>query len=337
MALSPWHLLVHIAISLRLANSQCSRGAPSFLQRSSSRHVLKPSEVDKNFLKSLEDAPGDVLVLLYSPSCPDSEWLMKKVWTGVAQKLEAVAGMSVMTVSDYGFNAPKPFEHWVNPAIFLARKDHKMEPIFFPNARLQEYLAGMPSRPQDQQDSDFTEDLLVFAQGAEGVRVFSQPKADPSAQGQPLQEVAKLGEKMFKILQDKWADPDYQKAQTGPETEQAPAVASVVAAGQAVAQKQDSDQQAMSYAEEFVRTHPNKGYTVHGVYKYAAPYYKHKAEAEHHHPAASLVASSQVVQRKQPHELAQAYAEQFVKAHPGKGYKVANVLQYALPYYETHS
>lgn len=263
---------------------------------------------------------------------------MKKVWTSVAQKLEVVAGMSVMTVSDYGFAAPKPFEHWVNPAIFLARKNHKMEPIFFPNARLQEYLAGMPSRPQDQQDSDFTEDLLVFAQGAEGIRLFSQPKADPSAQSQPLQDVAKLSEKMFKILQDKWADPDYQKAQTGPETEQAPPAASLVASGQAVVQKQDADQQAMSYAEDFVRTHPNKGYTVHGVYKYAAPYYKHKAEGEHHPPTASLVASSQeVVQRKQPHELAQAYAEQFVQAHPGKGYKVSDVLQYALPYYETHT
>merc|ERR1719408_288269 len=90
------------------------RVGEAFLQKAS-RHVSEPGVVDGHFLESIAEAPGDVLAMFYSPSCPDCEWLMQKVWKQVALKLDADPSITVMTVSDPGFDAPKPFEHWHNP------------------------------------------------------------------------------------------------------------------------------------------------------------------------------------------------------------------------------
>jgi len=306
----------------------------AFLQR----HIAEPGVVDGQFMRAIADAPGNALVLLYSPTCPDCEWLTEKVWKTVAAKLKGDPDVSVMTMADPGFAAPKPFEHWQNPAVFWAAKDHKTEPIFFPWPRIQEYLKGTAERPQEQQDSEFAEDLLVFAKGAVGIRLFNASVHVDAKEDKALRDVDDVADKGWAVLQGKWADKNYQAAQNQPAVDKAAAAApkaataSLVVSAQAVQTHavQDPHQLSMAYAEQFVKTHAGKGYTVKGVYKYALPYYEKKH--------AALIASAQAVKtsvmQQHARKLAMAYAEEFVRTNAGKGYTVDGVYKYALPYYE---
>merc|ERR1719460_1495600 len=158
-----------------------------------------------------------------------------------------------MTMADPGFAAPKPFEHWQNPAIFWAAKGRKTEPIFFPWPRIQEYLKGTPERPQDQQDSEFAEDLLVFAKGATGIRLFNASVPLATKEDKALRDLNDVADKGWAVLQGKWADASYQAAQKEPAAAVAPkaATTSLVASAQAVQTHavQDPEQLSMAYAE----------------------------------------------------------------------------------------
>lgn len=270
------------------SNLPNSRVGEAFLQKAS-RHVSEPGVVDGHFLESIAGAPGNVLAMFYSPTCPDCEWLMQHVWKTVAEKLEATSDITVMTISDPQFAAPKPFEHWNNPAIFWVPKGNKMDPIFFPQNRLQEYLGGLPSRPQEQQDKDFVQDILVFAGGAAGFRLAAA--ATPDEHEREVLDVESLAARGWATLQNKWAAA--RGAQPQPVVAQSYAPSSLVASASAVQPafqqpnqmapfqqpqqpNQDPNQMALAYAEQFVRSHPDEGYTVNGVYAYAIPYYQRR-------------------------------------------------------------
>lgn len=345
--------LLHLVSGLGLHQENApsaKRSRPVFLERSSrSQWVSEPVTLDGNFLRYIADAPGDVLVLLYSPTCPDCEWLTEKVWKTVAEKLSSVPGTIAMTVSDPGFAAPKPFEHWHNPAIFWASKDRKMEPIFFPQARLQEYLAGIASRPQDQQDTDFVEDLLVFAKGAAGVSLFSQP-AMP-AQTQPMRDVESVADRGWTVLQGKWAAARNAAAASQGRLVVQPALAGSQLFQPALAPPAQAVQPALPPAQpmqSFALPNPSWMDPAQGVQPGEAPpapswMYSALPHMERYQslypPTASLISSAQSVQSgdgsaQQPNQWAMSYAQQFVRTHAGEGYTVAGVYDYALPYYQ---
>lgn len=292
-----------------------------FLQRSTSGAgiVLQPALLDGSFVQSVIGTPGDTLILLYSPTCPDCEWFEHKVWRTVAAKLDGDPNLSVMTVADPGYAAPKPFEHDNNPALFFAPKGNKLNPIMFPQARFAEYLGGLPTniRPQDQQDSDFVQDILAFAKGAAGFRLSQAATA--ISQSKALQEVQSLADQEWISLQKKWAGAkDYPapppavvapggSALTWPSDWSLPGSkppqASLLASKQTKqstsldtnSEKLDADQMwvlrlsqeaertekseslAVAYAQKYVQDHPGKGFTAEGVFSYALPYYQEQA------------------------------------------------------------
>jgi len=305
--------LVCVSFSCAL---QPLKPSPDFLQRgmSGTVHVMQPKLLDGSFVQSVIGTPGDVLVLLYSPTCPDCEWFEHKIWRNVAAKLDGDPNLSVMTVADPGYAAPKPFEHDNNPALFFAPAGNKLTPMMFPQARFAEYLGGLPTniRPQDQQDSDFVEDILAFAKGAAGVRLSQQ--ATPTSKSKALLEVQSLADQEWISLQKKWAGAkDYPapppavvapggSASTWPADWSLPETshpkASLMVSSQTKqtvdtsSEKLDADQMwvlrlsqeaekvekaetwAVAYAQKYVQDHPGKGYTAEGVFKYSLPYYQ---------------------------------------------------------------
>lgn len=290
--------LSHIIVC-SLLSSCCS----TFLKLRRVEDVPEPTVVDGKFVQTVITAPCDVLVLLYSPTCPDCEWLIEKVWRKVAAQLNDDPTISVMTIADPGYAAPKPFEHWNNPAIVLAPKGDKLNPIVFPQSRLAEYLKGLPVtlRSQEQQDSDFLQDVLTFAKGAQGVRISQQAAA--SSKGKGLKAVGALADEEWRALQKKLAGAVDYPAPTskvvtpnGPKPPRAAFMTSnsgqvaksherdspqldqdqlwVLSIAQQSANWEKAEAWAVDYAKTFVTAHPGQGYTTEGVFKYALPYYQ---------------------------------------------------------------
>jgi hypothetical protein len=341
-----WRLAAHVAVVCLVSGLELKQSEQAFLQKTS-RHVSEPGAVDGSFFGAIADAPGDVLVLLHSPTCPDCEWLMEKVWKTVASKLAYDNSISVMTMSDPGFAAPKPFEHWNNPAIFWCAKDHKMQPVFFPQARLQEYLAGIPARPQGQQDLDFAEDLLVFAKGAVGVNLFSRPTA-PVAQGRAEYDTDAVADKGWAVLQGKWA---VARQAAGGNPNLIPAYAQAAVPAQQAAYPAVPAQQALpAMPTQLYPALPAQQAAFPGLPAQQAfpsfeqayapiqsqPVYASTPAQPVYAPKASLVSSGQTLVQNQALKLATDYTEQFLRTHTGQGYTQEGVYNYAIQYYQGH-
>eukprot|EP00747_Dinoflagellata_sp_TGD_P162369 gnl/TRDRNA2_/TRDRNA2_179877_c0_seq1.p1 gnl/TRDRNA2_/TRDRNA2_179877_c0~~gnl/TRDRNA2_/TRDRNA2_179877_c0_seq1.p1 ORF type:complete len:287 (+),score=47.86 gnl/TRDRNA2_/TRDRNA2_179877_c0_seq1:84-944(+) len=280
-----WQHCCYLAVAVLAWTLPCAAFTKA-AEREASRLVWEPFPVDGWFLQKVGATPGNVLGLLYSPTCPDCQWLLEKVWKEVAARLESDTTISVLTLADPQFLAPKPYEHWHNPAIFFAGAATKAYPIFFPQERLQEYLGGVPSRPQPQQDEDFVEDLLVFAKGATGVLLptpppFGRPLAPPG----PLRDVELTAVKAWDALQHRWkvgaagSTPPtavQQQVQAPATPALRPAKASLIASKAQLQQQHDlrARQLAAAYEEQFMRAHPKQGYKPETVFSYALQYYR---------------------------------------------------------------
>jgi len=297
---------------------QPQKPSPDFLQRSISGtdHVMQPALLDGSFVRSVIGTPGDVLVLLYSPTCPDCEWFENFVWRKVAAKLDGDPNLSVMTVADPGYAAPKPFEHDNNPALFFAPKGNKLNPIMFPQARLAEYLGGLDTkiRPQDQQDLDFEQDILTFAKGATGIRLSQQATA--SSQSKALREVQSLADQEWIALQKKWA---------GAKDYPAPPPAVVAPGGAALTWPADWALPGSSP--------PKASLMVSKQIKQTASL-KTNSEKLDADQMWVLRLSQEAEKVERAESVAVAYAQKYVQDHPGKGYTAEGVFTYALPYYQ---
>lgn len=158
----------------------------------------------RTFLGLVAREPGDILLLLYSPTCPDCQWYLGH-WAKVAQKLQRVPSMAVWTMTDPGFLAPKPFEHWHNPAIFFVPALHKDRPALLSEQQFQAYLQGNSSRPQEAQDDEFQTMLLDFAGQRASLPMVVYPSTLPAAKT-AQQHLNQLVAKEWDMLQHRWAD-----------------------------------------------------------------------------------------------------------------------------------
>jgi hypothetical protein len=160
--------------------------------------TVAPFDMDAaTFLSKITGEPGDHLILLYSPTCPDCQWFMSR-WAALAQDLRATQ-LTVWTVADPGFLAPEPYVHWHNPAIFLAPAGNASHPVPLPEAGLDVYLKG-DNRPQPVQDREFRQFLLDFiADNSAGTLTF-MPVKDDNEQA----ALNHLAQSAWKLLQKRW-------------------------------------------------------------------------------------------------------------------------------------
>ena len=123
--------------------------------------------------------------------------------------MQTDAKLLVWTLADPSFAAPKPFEHWHNPALFFAPGGNaRLSPVQFPEKELGSYLNGLPNVSQEQQDADFLNDLLRFVKRHEVVAPNnSLLPAPPSPESEKAQQdLEKLAAKEWKMLEKRWAD-----------------------------------------------------------------------------------------------------------------------------------
>lgn len=315
MARPGFHSL--ILVCLTLCNATLLETAkPAFLQRSASAKVLQPTVLDGKFVQYIIDTPGDVLVLLYSPTCPDCQWFEHKVWRTVTAKLDADPNLSVLTVADPAYAAPKPFEHDNNPTLFYAPKDDKLNPMMYPQSRFAEYLTGLSEkvRPQDTQDADFVQDILSFAKGAAGIRLSEA--VTPSKLSAAAQQVQKLADHEWSALNRKWA---------GAKDYPAPPAALVAPGGASPSWPADWALPAAS---------PPKASLVVAFKRAAASHagaYSEKLDADQ---MWVLHLSQEAEGLEKAEKFAVAYAQKYVAEHPGRGFTVEGVFKYSLPYYQ---
>lgn len=132
-----------------------------------------------SFLDKVQKEEGDILLLLYGPTCPDCEWFMGR-WARVAARLERVPSMAVWTVADPALQAPSPFTHKHLPAIFFIPATKKSHPTMLSEKLLGPYLDGKfePSKTWQEQDDDFEASLLDFAgtRASSDLTVVTSPK-----------------------------------------------------------------------------------------------------------------------------------------------------------------
>lgn len=277
---------------------------------------MRPALLDGSFVQSVIGTPGDLLILLYSPTCPDCEWFEHKVWRTVTAKLDGDSDLSVMTVADPGYAAPKPFEHNNNPALFFAPKGDKLNPIMFPQSRFAEYLEGLPAkiRPQDQQDADFVQDILAFAKGAAGMRLSLQATA--TSHSKALQEVQRLGDEEWIALQKKWA---------GAKDYPAPPPAVVVPGGSASTWPADWSLPGPSSPKASLMVSRQTKQTT------SVDADSEKLDADQ---MWVLRVSQEAEKVEKAEKWAVAYAQKYVQDHPGRGFTAEGVFGYALPYYQ---
>lgn len=168
------------------------------------RRTLEPGAVDQTFLTRVAQEPSDLLILLYSPTCPDCQWFMSR-WAQLGQRLQKIPSVALWTVADPGFTAPKPFEHWHNPAIFFAPALKKGQPVLLSQDVLGAYLAGNTSRSQDEQDQEFQDNLLDFVgqRASLPLDIFSEVLPEAKKSQGDLEALAKTE---WDLLTKRWAD-----------------------------------------------------------------------------------------------------------------------------------
>jgi len=167
-----------------------------------SARTLAWSTIDGNFLTHVAEQPSDLLIMLFSPTCPDCQWLMGR-WASLAQQLQKLPSIAVWTVADPGFLAPKPFEHWHNPSIFFSPALHKDKPVMFPDTIFGAYLEGNVSVSQDIQDAQFQDELINFVgkRASLPLDIYAVVQDDSIKNQKDLEALAK---KEWKMLQSRW-------------------------------------------------------------------------------------------------------------------------------------
>jgi len=240
--------------------------------------TVEPRPINKaTFLSEVGATPlgQDMLILLYSPTCPDCQWFINKVWWKAAAALQTDANLLVWTMADPSFAAPKPFEHWHNPALFFAPGNARLSPVQFPEKQLGSYLNGLPNVSQEQQDANFLNDLLRFVKQHEGApNSLPAPPSPESEEAQ--QDLEKLAAKEWKMLEKRWAD---ETKYGDPNAKPAPVSAAPAKKQQALlgaAKEEQEEAAAKAYAEEYVneyvKTHPS--YDRKFLLDYALKFYK---------------------------------------------------------------
>jgi len=159
--------------------------------------TVAPFDMDASFLPRLNAEPQDVLLLFYSPTCPDCQWFLSR-WAALAADMRTTP-VSLWTVADPGFIAPDPYTHWHNPAILFAPAGNRSHPVPFGESTLNLYLQG-DARPQAAQDREFRQMLLNFvADHATSALTYVPPTDDA-----PQAKLNKLAESAWKLLQKRW-------------------------------------------------------------------------------------------------------------------------------------
>jgi len=92
------------------------------------------------FLSLIGSVPTDMLLLFFSPTCPDCEKLAP-MWSQVAAQFEDNQDITILSVSDDAGKAPPPYTHNENPAVFFIPKGEAARPISFPMSHLHEFNA----------------------------------------------------------------------------------------------------------------------------------------------------------------------------------------------------
>jgi hypothetical protein len=223
--------------------------------------TVAPFDMDAaTFLPRLKTEPGDHIILLFSPTCPDCQWFMSR-WAALAQDLRATQ-LTVWTVADPGFLAPQPYVHWHNPAIFLAPAGNASAPVPFPSESLDVYLKG-DNRPQPAQDRAFRQFLLDFiADNSAGTLTF-EPVKDDQAQ----KELNQLAQSAWRLLQKRWG---VAPAPAGSAPTGAAAGPVQAPAGTAVAQPQVASL-VSEYTTEYAKEH---GPLTESAREYIEKYYR---------------------------------------------------------------
>jgi len=110
------------------------------------------------FLSLVGSVPTDILLLFFSPTCPDCEKLMP-MWSQVAGRFEDNQDITILSVSDDAGKAPPPYTHNENPAVFFIPKGDAARPISFPMSHLHEFNA-LPETTET--DENIVNRLLTF-------------------------------------------------------------------------------------------------------------------------------------------------------------------------------
>lgn len=110
------------------------------------------------FLSLIGSVPTDMLLLFFSPTCPDCEKLAP-MWSQVAAQFEDNQDITILSVSDDAGKAPPPYTHNENPAVFFIPKGEAAHPIPFPMSHLHEFNA-LPETAET--DENIIDRLVLF-------------------------------------------------------------------------------------------------------------------------------------------------------------------------------
>jgi len=128
--------------SLKVEDQRLSVHEQHVQLRAAMLKTMPPFELihPETFLSLVGSVPTDVLLLFFSPTCPDCEKLMPS-WARVAGLFEDNQDLTILSVSDDAGKAPPPYTHNENPAVFFIPKGDAAHPISFPMSYLHEFVA----------------------------------------------------------------------------------------------------------------------------------------------------------------------------------------------------
>lgn len=147
--------------------------------------TMPPFDINPDtFLSLVGSVPTDVLLLFFSPTCPDCEKLMP-VWSRVAALFEDSQDLTILSVSDDAGRAPPPYRHNENPTVFFIRKGDVGRPSEFPMSHLHEFVAMPETTETDEQIVnrlvDFTRSHLTSGTAPRTAAQLPPPPAPQAA------------------------------------------------------------------------------------------------------------------------------------------------------------